>query len=228
MKRSILILAFAFALAPTIILAAPGIPHQFYGTVNFSNGSAPDGLLVEVKVNGAKVGSATTSGGKYGYMPSLLFAIKTEGDWNGETAELYVGGTKATTVTPVTLSKGGYTQLNLTVPGTAPTSNPTPPPAPAPTPAPTSNGGGSSTGDGINPGSSSTSSSSSVATPTSPTALSATAQKVDANEDNKIDKYDFSLLMANWGKTGANVCDFNGDGKVDKYDFSLLMLNWSM
>jgi len=49
----------------------------------------------------------------------------------------------------------------------------------------------------------------------------------DANGDNKIDKYDFSLIMSNWGKTGSNVCDFNSDEKVDKYDFSLLMLNWS-
>ena len=62
----------------------------------------------------------------------------------------------------------------------------------------------------------------------SPTTLSAGAQKVDANKDGKIDKYDFALLMANWGKTGINVCDFNGDGKVDKYDLALLMLYWSL
>jgi subtilisin family serine protease len=52
-------------------------------------------------------------------------------------------------------------------------------------------------------------------------------KKGDANSDNKVDKYDFSLIMSNWGKTGNNVCDFNDDEKVDKYDFSLLMLNWN-
>ena len=49
----------------------------------------------------------------------------------------------------------------------------------------------------------------------------------DANSDGKVDKYDFALMMANWGKTGTNTCDFNSDGKVDKYDFALLMLNWN-
>ena len=56
----------------------------------------------------------------------------------------------------------------------------------------------------------------------------ATVKKGDANGDNKIDKYDFSLMIANWGKTGTNTCDFNNNGKVDKYDFALLMLNWSI
>lgn len=50
----------------------------------------------------------------------------------------------------------------------------------------------------------------------------------DANGDGKVNKYDFSLMMASWNKTGSNVCDFNNDGKVDKYDFSLLMLKWGL
>ena len=50
----------------------------------------------------------------------------------------------------------------------------------------------------------------------------------DLNGDNKVDKYDFSLMMANWGKIGSNNCDLNNDSKVDKYDFALLMLNWSI
>jgi len=49
----------------------------------------------------------------------------------------------------------------------------------------------------------------------------------DTNKDNKVDKYDFALMMADWGKTGVNSSDLNGDNKVDKYDFALLMLNWS-
>jgi subtilisin family serine protease len=52
-------------------------------------------------------------------------------------------------------------------------------------------------------------------------------KKGDVNGDNKVDKYDFALMMANWGKTGPNICDLNGDNKVDKYDFALLMLNWT-
>lgn len=51
-------------------------------------------------------------------------------------------------------------------------------------------------------------------------------KKGDANGDGKVDKYDFALIMANWGKTGTSTSDFNNDGKVDKYDFALLMSNW--
>ena len=50
----------------------------------------------------------------------------------------------------------------------------------------------------------------------------------DANGDGKVDKYDFALMMANWGKTGTNSSDFNNDGKVDKYDFALLMSKWGL
>lgn len=49
----------------------------------------------------------------------------------------------------------------------------------------------------------------------------------DINSDSKVDKYDFALMMANWGKTGTNSSDLNGDNKVDKYDFALMMANWS-
>lgn len=49
----------------------------------------------------------------------------------------------------------------------------------------------------------------------------------DINNDGKVNKYDFSLMMANWGKTGTNASDLNKDGKVDKYDFALLMAKWT-
>lgn len=61
---------------------------------------------------------------------------------------------------------------------------------------------------------------------TSPTTPSPTTQG-DINGDDKVDKYDFALMMAAWGQTGVNSSDLNGDNKVDKYDFALLMLNWS-
>ncbi len=69
-----------------------------------------------------------------------------------------------------------------------------------------------------------------VSTPSTPAStLSAAAQKVDANKDNKIDVLDFNSLMVNWGKTGTgNVADFDGNGKVDVFDFNLLMINWTL
>ncbi|MCK9320952.1 MAG: chitobiase/beta-hexosaminidase C-terminal domain-containing protein [Bacteroidales bacterium] len=75
----------------------------------------------------------------------------------------------------------------------------------------------------VNVGSSSGISSSSASTYIPPT----TIKKGDANNDNKVDRYDFALMMSNWGKAGTNVCDFNNDSKVDRYDFALLMVNWN-
>jgi hypothetical protein len=82
---------------------------------------------------------------------------------------------------------------------------------------PVSSGGGGGGGGGAN-------------TPSTPAStLSAAAQKVDANKDNKIDVLDFNSLMVNWGKTGTgNVADFDGNGKVDVFDFNLLMINWTL
>jgi len=51
--------------------------------------------------------------------------------------------------------------------------------------------------------------------------------KGDITGDGKVGKYDFALLMLNWGKTGENPADLNGDGVVDKYDFALLMMYWT-
>ena len=57
---------------------------------------------------------------------------------------------------------------------------------------------------------------------------SAVSYKVgDTNHDGKIDEYDFSLMLEQWGKLLNNLSsDLNRDNKVDEYDFSLLMFNW--
>ncbi len=47
----------------------------------------------------------------------------------------------------------------------------------------------------------------------------------DANNDGAINIKDFSVMLANWGKT-TETADFNEDGKVDLKDFSSLMANW--
>jgi hypothetical protein len=49
----------------------------------------------------------------------------------------------------------------------------------------------------------------------------------DLNGDGKVDDYDFSILMANWGEFFTDArADANNDGKVDDYDFSIVMGNW--
>ncbi|GAI48055.1 unnamed protein product, partial [marine sediment metagenome] len=74
---------------PVFVWAVPAIPHQFYGTVNFTSGSNPDGLLVEAKVDGVSVGSTITKDGKYGYDP-LFKAYDDNGTLAGEAVEFYV------------------------------------------------------------------------------------------------------------------------------------------
>jgi len=185
---------FAFA-------QSPSLPHQFFGSVNYTNGVAPDGLTVEAKINGSVVGSSVTFGGNYGYNPNLLFALDNDGVHAGKTVEFYVDGVKANET--AVFVNGNSSQLNLTIPASLPTT-----PTPSPTPI---TGGGVTT----------------PSTPTSP--LSAAAQKVDANKDGKIDVLDFNTLMVNWGSASVgNVADFNGDGKVDVFDFNLLMINWTL
>lgn len=207
---------FGILLLPVLAFAqSPSLPHQFFGSVNYTNGAAPNGLAVEAKINGSVVGSSITAGGNYGYESNLfpknwLIATDELGNNAGKTVEFYVGGVKANT-SPETavFVNGNSSQVNLTIPAPTPT--------PTPSPTPSGNTGGSGSGGG-------------VTTPSTPTLpLSAAAQKVDANKDGKIDVLDFNTLMVNWGNTSVgNVADFNGDGKVDVFDFNLLMINWTL
>lgn len=49
----------------------------------------------------------------------------------------------------------------------------------------------------------------------------------DLNGDGKIDDYDFSILMANWGKKIAEkFFDPSGDAKIDDFDLSIVMASW--
>jgi hypothetical protein len=205
---------FGILLLPVLAFAqSPSLPHQFFGSVNYTNGAAPNGLAVEARINGSVVGSSVTAGGNYGYNPNLLFALDNDGVHAGKTIEFFVNGIKANET--AVFVNGNSSQLNLTIPASLPTT-----PTPSPTPTTGGGGGGNTSGGGGGGGGGG------VTTPTSP--LSAAAQKVDANKDNKIDVLDFNTLMVNWGKTTANnVADFNGDGKVDIFDFNLLMIHWT-
>ncbi len=319
-------------LLPFLALAAsPGIPHKFYGTVSFTSGTTPNGLLVEAKINSIVAGSSVTGDGKYGYNPDLLFATDPQNTNAGKPVEFYVSGIKAAQA--AIFVNGESTNLNLTVPGTvgnitknegevianeevvvtpqsltsihlgtnlsitissATNTNATVEKIEkkssgnvavfsgknflnayeikisggslnisvtmkyddtgidedtikpyrfngtswvAITPftidktantitftissgqtvygifgstaqaAPSGGGGGGGGGGGES--------------------AAVTYKTGDTNKDGKVDKYDFALLMANWGKLGTNASDLNNDDKVDKYDFALLMLNWN-
>lgn len=186
---------------PVFVFAqSPSLPHQFFGAVNFSDGLAPDGFVVEASINGVVVGNSVTAAGNYGYSPNLLFALDNQGVYAGEIVEFYVDSIKANET--AIFANGNPSQINLTIPALIPTT---------PTPTPTPSGGGGGGGGG--------------GTPTTETI----AQKVDMDNNSKVDVLDFNTLMVHWGETGSNnVADINSDGEVDVFDFNLLMINWTL
>jgi beta-glucanase (GH16 family) len=46
----------------------------------------------------------------------------------------------------------------------------------------------------------------------------------DVNNDGKVDVFDLSKVLNDWGKPG--VSDVNGNGQVDIFDLSLVLSNW--
>ena len=136
--KVILFLGFAFALVPLITLAAPGIPHQFYGTVSYSNGSAVlSGTVKAKKIDGVVVATGSITNGQYGYNPNLFFVTDPDGDRTGTTISFFVNDveTGATAV----FANGGYNNLNLSISGSSSTSNGS---------ASTSGGGSTTSGGG--------------------------------------------------------------------------------
>jgi chitodextrinase len=60
------------------------------------------------------------------------------------------------------------------------------------------------------------------------TAASITVYKAgDINHDGKVNVYDLSTLLSNWGKTGTNTSDLNGDGVVNIIDLSIMLSAWT-
>lgn len=53
------------------------------------------------------------------------------------------------------------------------------------------------------------------------------SERVDINNDSKINLIDFSILLYNWGVPKNPVADLNSDGKVNLTDFSILLYNWT-
>lgn len=49
----------------------------------------------------------------------------------------------------------------------------------------------------------------------------------DINEDGKIDLFDLSVLLTNWGTPSNERADLSGDGTVGTKDFSILLSKWT-
>ncbi len=116
MKSSLIKISIITALfLPLLAEAAPGIPHQFYGSVDFSNGPAPDNLVVEARIGGEVVASTSITDGKYGFTPNLFFVRDPESNRSGEEINFFVSGID--TEQSAVFVNGGYSNKDLTVDG---------------------------------------------------------------------------------------------------------------
>jgi hypothetical protein len=75
-----------------LVLAIPGIPHAFKGSVTVNGAPAPDGTTVTAKINGIEVASTTTSGGTYGYPAGTFYVSDPQNTRSGDTVNFFVNG----------------------------------------------------------------------------------------------------------------------------------------
>ena len=111
-KKYLTLLVVIMGIIPVLAFAAPGIPHQFYGTAKYTNGLDINSGNVIVKIGATQVSSVPISNGKYGYNPNLLFITDSDNSRTGLILKFFIdsadtGETKA-------FINGGYTELNLT------------------------------------------------------------------------------------------------------------------
>lgn len=202
------------------------------GAINWQSGpwsiSAPwKGLTT----NNLGLRSATTTSGSFTFMtPRTVTSIQA---FNGGTVDSTVtlscsGNTTKTQVvtvntlttittgwtnpcTTVTLnsSNGWNTNFdNLAVGATSGSSSPAPSVAPSPTPPPPSPSPSASPSPALSP---------------SPSP----AKPGDIDGNNKVDIFDYNILLTNFGKTGSGIQgDFDNNGKVDIFDFNTLLSNF--
>ncbi|MDO8552223.1 MAG: hypothetical protein Q7S01_01685 [bacterium] len=100
-------------LIPVIAFAqGPGIPHKFFGTATYTNGSNITSGSVIVKIGTTQVASESISSGKYGYNPDLLFVTDPDNNRTGSILKFFIDSvdTGATAV----FANGEHTELNFT------------------------------------------------------------------------------------------------------------------
>jgi len=107
----LIIISVLTVLVPSTVLAVPQFPMQFYGSVTIGGVPAPDGTLIEVKIDGVVYASTTVKDGRYGYDPVFLVPAddpetpEKEGGAEIDIIEFFIGEARIGTATFV--SGGG-------------------------------------------------------------------------------------------------------------------------
>ncbi|VVB60048.1 Uncharacterised protein [uncultured archaeon] len=113
MRRVPFTAAILLLILTSVAFAVPGIPNRFHGTVNFIDGPAPDGSVIEAKIDGVSIAMATTTGGKYGHIPNILDINDLNNNLAGKTISFFVNGID--TGETATFTNGKASELNLAV-----------------------------------------------------------------------------------------------------------------
>jgi hypothetical protein len=99
------------------VLAAPSIPHVFYGKALINGASAPDGTLVTAKIRGVEVAATTTASGEYGKPVGSFYVEDPDSNRAGKTVEFFVNGIKGG---EAFFANAEFTLLDLSVTQAAP------------------------------------------------------------------------------------------------------------
>ncbi|MBN2422150.1 hypothetical protein JXB41_02895 [Candidatus Woesearchaeota archaeon] len=94
-----------------LVSALPGVPHQFYGSVEVNNQPVPDNTVIVATVDGDEYSTVTTSG-RYGYSPNIFYVEDPDGDRSGKTISFNIGGMEVGTYEFV---NNGYTELEFSL-----------------------------------------------------------------------------------------------------------------
>lgn len=104
------------------VFAAPGLPHQFKGTVTINGSPAPDGTNVNADIENY-IYNTNTVNGTYGIAPNSTFFVRDpNGNRQGKTIKFLVENVLAETFI---FENAGFTELNLAITRAEPPAPPT-------------------------------------------------------------------------------------------------------
>jgi len=177
-----LLLFTGLLILPTLLFAAPGVPHQLHGTVSgFSNGT------ISAVIDNVIVASANIqSDGTFGKSPNFFFVEDANGAFAGKTVTFKINGGAPATGS-VTFTNGGLTEVqsSLVIIGGGGSTIPAPAPVVSVPSAPSNPF--DPTGDGV------------IDILDFNYFMAHWGEvETDFNGDGVVDVLDFNLLMANW------------------------------
>ncbi|MFH0954834.1 MAG: carboxypeptidase-like regulatory domain-containing protein [Candidatus Micrarchaeota archaeon] len=137
MNLRVFLVGFLLIVVSAGVLAIPGIPHQFKGSVLINGNTAPNGTIVKATINGTDY-TTTTVSGIYGTSPAQPFFVKDpNNNQNGDSITIFVNNVSAGMTV---FQTGMLTTLNLAI------TQEQPPQPPGGNPSGGSGGGGSGGG----------------------------------------------------------------------------------